>query len=192
MDLSNDNFVTSRADEPQEVVLHYAPDAVPIVERYVQPTLLPGRKSAPPVISPRRRKRGFRIFLLCMLALVLISGGVTAWWFLSDDGGDYYIDNDFGSYWDGRFEYRDEDGYYNDSERGTTTISRAPHTQDVRLIYNEDHGEALSVQDIYRKVNPSTVTVLTGMSDGSAMVGTGVIITQDGSILTNAHVIAGG
>ena len=192
MDLSNDNFVTPRAGEPQEVVLRYAPDAVPIVERYVQPTPLPGQRSAPPIISPRRRKRGFRIFLLCMLALVLISGGATAWWFLSDDGGDYYIDNDFGSYWDGRFEYRDEDGYYNDSERGTTTISRAPHTQDVRLIYNEDHGKTLSVQDIYRKVNPSTVTVLTGMSDGSAMVGTGVSITQDGYLLTNAHVIAGG
>ena len=41
--------------EPPEVVLRYEAHAAPIVERYVQPTPLPGKKEpiAPP---PRRRK----------------------------------------------------------------------------------------------------------------------------------------
>ena len=192
MDQSTDNLAAPRGDEPQEVVLHYEARVTPIVERYVQPTPLPASRRRAAPAAPRRRRRGLRIFLLCMLALVLTGGGVTAWWFLSDDGGDYYIDNNFGSYWDGRFEYRGEDGYYSDAARGKTTIPRAPHTKDVRLTYNKSGDTPLSVQEVYQKVNPSTVTVLTGMEDGSAMVGTGVIITGDGYILTNAHVIAGG
>ena len=191
MDQPNENMAP-RAGAPQEVILCYEAQPVPVVEYYIQPAPLPGRRREAPPISPRRRKRGVRIFLLSMLALLLVSGGVTAWYLLSDRSGDFYIDNDFGSYWDGRFEYREEDGYYNDTDRGATTIRRAPHTADVRLVYSESHGKALSIQDIYKKVNPSTVTVLTGMRDGSAMVGTGVIITEDGYILTNAHVVAGG
>ena len=194
MDQTNDMFASPHSDGPQEVVLRYEPHAAPVVERYVQPTPLPGRRGGKKAaISPRRRKKGLRIFLACMLALVLLSGSVTVWWFFfADDGGDYYIDNDFGSYWDGRFEYRDEEGYQDSSDRGRTTIPRAPHTDKVQLKYSETHGKALSIQDIYKKVNPSTVTVLTGLRDGSAMVGTGVILTEDGYVLTNAHVIAGG
>ena len=191
MDQPNDIFESPRGSEPQEVVLHYEPQATPVVERYVQPTPLPGKRPAAGAVTPRRRRRGLRIFLFSILALALVGGGVTAWWFLS--GGSAYPSADgFDSYWDGRFEYRDSDGYYSDSERGSTTISRAPHTSDVRLIYEKSGDTALSVQEIYQKVNPSTVMVLTAMRDESAMVGTGVIITSDGYILTNAHVIAGG
>ena len=181
MDHPNENMAQTNA--PQEVVLRYEAPVTPIVERYVQPTPLPGRKNAPP--SPSRRRKGLKIFLFCMLGLIVLSGAITALWY----GG---VFDRYTSYDDGRFEHRGEPNYYDSDDHGETTIKRLPNTGKVKLRYSETHGKELSIQEIYQKVNPSTVTVLTGMSDGSAMVGTGVIFTEDGYILTNAHVIAGG
>ena len=181
MDHPNENM--AQTNVPQEVVLRYETPVAPIVERYVQPTPLPGRKNAPP--SPSRRRKGLKIFLFCMLGLIVLSGAITALWY----GG---VFDRYNSYDDGRFEHRGEPNYYDSDDHGETTIKRLPNTDKVKLRYSETHGKELSIQEIYQKVNPSTVTVLTGMSDGSAMVGTGVIFTEDGYILTNAHVIAGG
>ena len=169
--------------EPQEVVLRYEAHAVPIVERYVQPTPLPGKKE--PIAPPPRRRKGLKIFLLCMLGLVLLSGTISALWFSG-------VFDSQTSYEDDRFEHHSERRYYDSGDHGETTIKRLPNTDKVKLRYSETHGKALTIQEIYQKVNPSTVTVLTGMNDGSGMVGTGVIFTSDGYILTNAHVIAGG
>ena len=132
-----------------------------------------------------KKRKGLKIFLFCMLGLLLVSGVVTALWL----GGAF---DDHRSYHDDDFEQRHDEDYYDNSEHGETTIKRLPNTDQVKLRYNESHGEALTIREIYQKVNPSTVTVLTGNRDGSAMVGTGVIFTEDGYILTNAHVIAGG
>ena len=173
----------SQSGEPQEVVLRYEALVTPIVERYVQPTPLPGQPKKH--TSPRKKRKGLKIFLFCMLGLLLVSGVVTALWL----GGAF---DDHRSYHDDDFEQRHDEDYYDNSEHGETTIKRLPNTDQVKLRYNESHGEALTIQEIYQKVNPSTVTVLTGNRDGSAMVGTGVIFTEDGYILTNAHVIAGG
>ena len=173
----------SQSGEPQEVVLRYEAPVTPIVERYVQPTPLPGQPKKH--TSPRKKRKGLKIFLFCMLGLLIVSGVVTALWL----GGAF---DDHRSYHDDDFEQRHDEDYYDNSEHGETTIKRLPNTDQVKLRYNESHGEALTIQEIYQKVNPSTVTVLTGNRDGSAMVGTGVIFTEDGYILTNAHVIAGG
>ena len=173
----------SQGSEPQEVVLRYEAPVTPIVERYVQPRPLPGQAKAP--VRSKRRRKGLRIFLLCMLGLLVVSGVVTALWLSGAfDSRQNYHDNNF--------EQRQDEDYYDNTAHGETTIKRLPNTDKVKLRYNESHGEALTIQEIYQKVNPSTVTVLTGMDDGSAMVGTGVIFTEDGFILTNAHVIAGG
>lgn len=51
--------------------------------------------------------------------------------------------------------------------------------------------EKLTIQQVYQQVNPATVLVLTDLGE-KASVGTGVILTADGYIVTNAHVIAGG
>ena len=184
MDHENQDIPQSgQGNEPREVVLRYEAPVTPIVERYVQPTPLPGQPKKH--TSPRKKRKGLKIFLFCMLGLLLVSGVVTALWL----GGAF---DDHRSYHDDDFEQHHDEDYYDNSEHGETTIKRLPNTDQVKLRYNESHGEALTIQEIYQKVNPSTVTVLTGNRDGSAMVGTGVIFTEDGFILTNAHVIAGG
>ena len=183
MDQEKQNLPQSGStNEPQEVVLRYEARITPIVERYVQPTPLPGQ---PKAAAPRRKRKGLRIFLFCMLGLLLISGGVTA---LCLSG----VFDSHDSYFDDHFEHRNDAESYDNSNHGETTIKRLPNTDKVKLRYSETHGEALSIQEVYQKVNPSTVTVFASMNDGSAMVGTGIIFTSDGYILTNAHVIAGG
>ena len=183
MDQEKQNLPQSGStNEPQEVVLRYEARITPIAERYVQPTPLPGQ---PKAAAPRRKRKGLRIFLFCMLGLLLISGGITA---LCLSG----VFDSHDSYFDDHFEHRNDAESYDNSNHGETTIKRLPNTDKVKLRYSETHGEALSIQEVYQKVNPSTVTVFASMNDGSAMVGTGVIFTSDGYILTNAHVIAGG
>ena len=51
---------------------------------------------------------------------------------------------------------------------------------------------SLTAQEVYRQVNPAVVVVLTDLGDGSASVGTGVLFTRDGYLLTNYHVVEGG
>ena len=55
----------------------------------------------------------------------------------------------------------------------------------------KSHGAELSTQEIYARLNPAVVTVMAQLEDGMS-VGTGVIFTEDGYILTNYHVLEGG
>ena len=153
---------------------------------------LPGRKpetaaQEPPAKTRRKRHRGLKIFLICLAAVLVLAGGLyAAWWFglLPDrfyggDHGDYYDDPDYYYYY----------GELDESAEPELPVVSAD--DGVRLVYADGHGDALTIQEIYRKVNPSTVTVVTELPRG-ASVGTGVILTEDGYIITNAHVIAGG
>ena len=62
----------------------------------------------------------------------------------------------------------------------------------MKLSCQDPSGQELTIQQVYAKVNPSVVAVVAEQSDGSAAVGTGVIMTESGYIITNAHVISGG
>ena len=187
-----DNFTAAQG--PNEVVLEYVAEPKPYVAYYVQDRPLPGKKperTQAAEARPRRRgHRGLKIFLLCLAALLVLSGGLfAAWWFglLPDSfyndpyGGDYsYPYDDYYYYYDGL----DEDA--------EPALPLAPTTGEVRLTYRDAAGEKLTIQDVYRKVNPSTVTVAVELPHSGMSIGTGVIMTEDGYIITNAHVIAGG
>ena len=59
----------------------------------------------------------------------------------------------------------------------------------VEMALNSREGrEALSYPEIYQKNIPSVVTVRSSLS-GAYSVGTGIILTSDGYIITNSHVV---
>lgn len=87
-------------------------------------------------------------------------------------------------------EYRDE----TERSEEETTIELYRPEEDMtgvfRLVSVPQGAQTLTAGEIYRKIYPSTVTIL-GKSGTSYSVGTGIVFTADGYIMTNYHVIAG-
>ncbi len=206
-----------RIEETTEIILTYRqPEAAkPVVLRYERelpesmrpappPEEDPGwtgppRRSAPPpwqaaIAPPEKQKKshwGVRLYVGVSLAVILVCLGVGLW---------YFTQNGFGI--PARTPDRDaipprEDGYFyygDDLEDKTITIPSYPTGGDarLRLLPAEDLPE-LTAKEIYDQVTPSVVTVLGRPQTYNSMysVGTGVIFSSDGYILTNCHVIAG-
>ena len=171
--------------EPEEVVSWYEPrskEGPEVVEYFVQPNELPVRaRTAPQTAAPRQSgRRGLWIFLICagiLLAVVIVAALMRIGHAPRPNGG-----------------IRPPASGENPSsivEMGEMecTIPVVQGDPNVRLPITYERGPALSPQEIYRKVNPSVVTVM-AKEKKDISVGTGVIMTPDGYILTNAHVIS--
>ncbi|MDO4315589.1 MAG: trypsin-like peptidase domain-containing protein [Oscillospiraceae bacterium] len=170
---------------PGEVVETYRqPDPREVVGTYVRP--LPGVSpaKAPPETAPagkKRKKTGLWIFLavLAAAALLAVAARVLEWWRYDHTRRD-------------RFEKYYED-YYEEDFSGEITIPTWPTGLGVELPVVREHGETLTAQEVYRLVNPSVVTVMADLGEEVGVsVGTGVIFTGDGYIVTNYHVVEGG
>lgn len=73
-------------------------------------------------------------------------------------------------------------------ETSDTSVARAPTGDGTVLTISPSDGEALSYQEIYTK-NIDAIVSIQGLSDVAISSGTGVIFTENGYIVTNAHVI---
>ncbi len=71
-----------------------------------------------------------------------------------------------------------------------TPATSAPVTRSVTPRSGAALGPQMSVKDVLAKVEPAVVTV-EQRGGGGLSTGTGVIISADGEVLTNAHVVAG-
>lgn len=185
------------APEPQEVVEYYPPLPVPqeVVGIYVQPRRMPGRTALPELtdkiaaaaISQNvpaatngkkvHRRTGLWIFLVCLASVTALAAGAFF------QGGGF-----------SRPVPPDEDGEYQQNEnwdKEEVSIDPYPTGKGVVMDLSTTHGNALTIQEIYRRVNPAVVTVMAQLDYG-ASVGTGVIFDEDGYVLTNYHVVAGG
>ncbi|MBE6962342.1 MAG: PDZ domain-containing protein [Ruminococcaceae bacterium] len=173
-----------------EVVGCYVPSAREVVGVLTHEKPLPGRAAAAekPVLR-KKKKTGLWIFLLCAAVLVGVSVGAYFYpW--EQTGGTQPDGEEAGSSMPGF------DGGYDFTMPGGETfdgIQIMTHPAgETRLTITEAQGEALTPQETYARVNPAVVTVVADMVSGGSSVGTGVIFTRDGYMLTNYHVVQGG
>ena len=170
--------------EPREVVDWYVPrQGTEVVDYYVHSQPLPESVRPAPPQPPKKKKRlGLWIFLGIMgLVAVILVAAALLW---RDDSHDHNHD--------GGQDDNDASSIVDIFTDRRTTIQRVDrYDPSVRLTITAGHGGELTAQQVYAKVNPATVLVIAEQG-ASASIGTGVIMTADGYVITNAHVISGG
>ena len=170
------------------------PQTVPAQDPWSGPPPLP-REGRAPVYRRRGLAllAGFIVLILAsIIALAVLQSGT-----LREDPLQRVFDAVGGQFGSEAGEDRD-DGFFfrapfpreEDTSGRETTIPRAPVAPGVSLAFSPEMGEALAYGDIYDKVIPSIVSI-DSMAGGAYYQGTGVIMSSDGYIITNHHVIAG-
>ncbi|MBQ3532699.1 MAG: trypsin-like peptidase domain-containing protein [Oscillospiraceae bacterium] len=172
------------AEEPEEVVSWYVPrskEGQEVISYYVQGKPLPGnaRAAAAPEKKKPKRRRGLLIFLIALGVMLAVLVGALIIAAMNDDGAPEELPED-----------GDASSIVDIFQEEKTSIPTVKGDPNVRLEIRREHGEELTIQQVYAKVNPATVTVVADDAVGSS-IGTGIIMTADGYIITNAHVIAG-
>lgn len=166
---------------PREVVLTYD-SAEEVVLTYRQETPLPDYPGHPRWEEPIPRKRRRRKWLIIGLSLLLIAVlAAVGYSLLPQDKPAPEKDHDP----DDRF-WSD----VSDEESQPCTIPLYEGTDTAEMILLPLGGKVLTPQQVYQTVNPAVVTVLGYASDGQS-VGTGILFSENGFLLTNAHVIDG-
>ena len=166
--------------EPQEVVGQYIrDDSREVTDCYVHRDPLPAAAVHHTPQPPKKHSRkGLWIFLAVMAVLVMaaVAAALIAG---PEDGGAADDDHDASSIVD-------------IFDKDIPTIDRVEGDPELRFFCTAAEGEALTAQEVYAAVNPSVVMVAVAIDEEKASIGTGVILTEDGYVVTNAHVIAGG
>lgn len=85
------------------------------------------------------------------------------------------------------FEYFEQ--YY--TPAAETTIPAADTGTGVTLTFSPITGRDMSLQEIYKEVNPAVVSVVCYQDGQNFSWGSGVIFTADGYVITNTHVLEG-
>lgn len=171
-------------NDPREVVDWYIPrQGTEVVDYYVHDRPLPeSARPAPPPVPKKKRRLGLWIFLAVMgvVAAVVVV-------FALLNGQNRTADHDAAD-----DSNEDASSIVDIFSLQQTTIPRyTAYDPSLKLEILADHGQELTAQEVYAKVNPATVLVVAQTGE-SASIGTGVIMTEDGYVITNAHVISGG
>lgn len=139
------------------------------------------RVSRRPVLRLRRKRRRWPWFLglAALIGLICLSAVL--------------LDRYFSLPIRDRFPSAGEDWRYEQQETHSSeppSIARADTGTGVTVSILPVREEALSYTQIYALASPSAVSIESEGPDGYS-AGTGVVLTQDGYIITNAHVVAG-
>ena len=161
-------------------------------EQPSRPVLAPPHIPRPqrPVLRVRKKRRSPLKIFLVILSLLLVTGAAVV---IAGSSGLFpIVHKDFGPYQPWAFPYEDY-GYREEYEQDYTTPPTIPHAgtgSRVTITLHPGQGEELSYEEIYARCAPSIVSI-TAEDHRSASTGTGIVLTQDGYLLTNAHVVAG-
>lgn len=131
---------------------------------------------APDILRPKRRRprRALLIFLLVFVLLLgLAVGMLVVRYLLPQTGGG----ND------------PQISQTSQSEDPFGKLERAQTGTGVTVPISQASGPALTATEIYEK-NVNSIVSIEGEGEDSYGSGTGVVMTQDGYIITNAHVVA--
>ena len=152
-------------------------------EQPSRPVLSPLRITVPtprpPILRPRQRKRRWPAILggaVLLLILLFCMGRIIAYW--------PYLSEEFFS----PYPHTPEDSPIVSTE--PPSIPRAAAGSGVVVTLLPPTDTPLSNTQIYKKCTPSIVSIFSEGPIGGGS-GTGIVLTSDGYLLTNAHVVAG-
>lgn len=140
-------------------------------QQAVEPLVIPAVNRK----KKRSRKKGRIVFLVFLLLIAVL----TATGVLLTQLGAYYL-----------LPGQPDEGDRQHAE-ASTTIPSAGVGGSARLELQEKEGEVLRPQEIYEQSGPSIVYIEVQYASGERNAGSGVVMTADGYIITNAHVIEG-
>ena len=149
----------------------------------------PGKKRRRAAGSKRSsRRRGLVVFVVILALLLGCAVAFGIWSRVARDSrpamGEWGDWND--EFFKGEWSYEEPDP----QETAVTSIPRNGIGGDARLSLAETAGEPLSLVEIYEKNIPAIVSI-TALGDWGGSSGTGVVMSEDGYLITNAHVVEG-
>ena len=157
----------------------------------------PPVSGAAPTAAPRRGRAGVRAVAIGLICLVVIAASSLI--FTQDRAAEPTppAEQTAPSQPGGFDDYRDFFDHYYDASNtitGENDIPRAELEPDVRLTTAPvpDETEELTLRELYERCIPSVVGITAMVPDGSGYFwGTGIILTEDGYIVTNTHILDG-
>ena len=157
----------------------------------------PPESGAAPTAAPRRVQAGVRAVAIGLICLVVIAASSLI--FTQDRAAEPTLpaEQTAPSQPGGFDDYRDFFDHYYDASNtitGENDIPRAELEPDVRLTTAPvpDETEELTLRELYERCIPSVVGITAMVPDGSGYFwGTGIILTEDGYIVTNTHILDG-
>lgn len=133
---------------------------------------------------PRRLGKALLVVSLCLVAAAaLVFGGYL---------GMVHLANSLADAQRGSFAPRPSSHVEVNANWAPADLPWAQPDPNVSIFVHDQDTQVLTSNQIYDQVLPSVVCVTADQGNGSASVGSGVVLTQSGYIVTNFHIIQGG
>jgi len=142
-----------------------------------------------PVSERKDARRATKILMLCISALIVVIAASMIFM----GSGKVQPDIQEALPGPGYENYQDYmEDYYKEVPRSKTSIPTAEVGTGVTMELAQIPQEApLSLQQIYKKCSPAVVAITASVGGSGFYWGTGIILSENGYIVTNAHIIEG-